>query len=96
MRCTVETWLDDDTTVTVECYYTPGRAGCNYLRSGDPGYPDEPAELEITSITDEAGKPVEVSDKVYEELRLRVWDEVEDIWRQEMEEARISRREYEL
>ncbi len=30
--------------------YTPGRPGCMYLRNGDPGYPDEPAELWIEEI----------------------------------------------
>ena len=30
--------------------FTPGRPGCMYLRNGDPGYPEEPAELWITEI----------------------------------------------
>jgi hypothetical protein len=30
--------------------YTPGRPGCMYLRNGDPGYPEEPAELWIEEV----------------------------------------------
>ncbi len=31
--------------------YTRGYPGVHTLRNGDPGYPDEPAELDITDIT---------------------------------------------
>ncbi len=34
----------------VEFDYSPGRPGKMYLRNGDPGYPDEPAEVEVTRI----------------------------------------------
>ncbi len=34
----------------VEFDYSPGRPGKMYLRNGDPGYPDEPAEVEVTEI----------------------------------------------
>ena len=35
----------------VICFdYSPGRPGCNYLRNGDPGYPDEPEEIEPTDV----------------------------------------------
>ena len=27
--------------------YSPGRPAVRYLRNGDPGYPEEPAEIEI-------------------------------------------------
>lgn len=30
--------------------YYAGSRGCMYLRNGDPGYPDEPAEFAIESI----------------------------------------------
>lgn len=33
-----------------EGVYIPFRAGRMYLSNGDPGYPDEPAEFEITDI----------------------------------------------
>lgn len=34
----------------VDYDYTPGRQGVHTLRNGDPGYPDEPAEIYITSV----------------------------------------------
>lgn len=41
-------------TGDVECEvcfdYSPGRPGVHTLRNGDPGYPDDPAELEITAV----------------------------------------------
>ena len=36
--------------VEVSYYYSPGRPGRMYMPNGDPGYPDEPAELEILSV----------------------------------------------
>lgn len=35
----------------VEFDYTPGRPGRNYMPNGDPGYPDEPAEFDVTDVT---------------------------------------------
>jgi hypothetical protein len=37
-------------TFEVEFNYSPGRPGCHTLRNGDPGYPEEPAEIEILGI----------------------------------------------
>jgi hypothetical protein len=47
-----------ETTVTlgpledmrVRFWYSPGRPGRMYLSNGDPGYPDEPAELAIEEV----------------------------------------------
>jgi hypothetical protein len=39
-----------DATVIVEYEYTPGRPGMRTLRNGDPGYPDEPAEVVIVQV----------------------------------------------
>lgn len=33
--------------VQVDYTYSPGRPGKMYMPNGDPGYPDEPAEVEI-------------------------------------------------
>ena len=40
---------DDEHEVTFE--YRPGRPAKMYLRNGDPGYPADPDELEVVSIT---------------------------------------------
>ena len=36
----------------LDCHYSwsPGRPGKMYLANGDPGYPDEPGELEVTGV----------------------------------------------
>jgi hypothetical protein len=39
-----------DASVFVEYEYTPGRPGVHTLRNGDPGYPDEPAEVVILNV----------------------------------------------
>ena len=39
-----------DSAAMVEYEYEPGQRGCMYLRNGDPGYPDEPAQVNIVSV----------------------------------------------
>jgi len=39
-----------DASVIVEYEYTPGRPGMRTLRNGDPGYPDEPAQVNIIQV----------------------------------------------
>jgi len=41
----------DDVEFEIEFSYTPGTPDVWYLPNGDPGYPGDPAELEIISIT---------------------------------------------
>ena len=56
MSCsdTVEIVLEDadgeEATYLVEYDYSPGCKGVRTLRNGDPGYPDEEPEVDITSI----------------------------------------------
>jgi hypothetical protein len=46
--CTV---FYDDEEWTVDYDYSPGRPGVHTLRNGDPGYPDEPAELYVNTVS---------------------------------------------
>jgi hypothetical protein len=39
-----------DVDAEVSFTYSAGRPGRNYMPNGDPGYPDEPAELDIVSV----------------------------------------------
>ena len=39
-----------DAQVEVFFYYTPGRPAKMYLANGDPGWPEEYAEVEITRV----------------------------------------------
>lgn len=43
---------EEELDVKVEYDYSPGRKGRMYMANGDPGYPDEPAEVEAVSIVD--------------------------------------------
>ena len=38
---------DEEIDLSLEFDYSPGRAAVMYLRNGDPGYPEEPAECEL-------------------------------------------------
>ena len=51
-RKNVEVFIDGyDETVFVNYDYYPGRAGRMYLRNGDPGYPPEDAEADVTWVS---------------------------------------------
>lgn len=47
---TLDLGLFGEQDVDVHYSYSPGRAGCQYLPNGDPGYPDEPDLLEIRGV----------------------------------------------
>jgi hypothetical protein len=47
---------DEPIEVTIEAEFIPGQPGRRYMPNGDPGYPDEPDEINILSITDANGK----------------------------------------
>lgn len=42
----------EEVVVTFDVVYTPPQKGCWYLPNGDPGYPDEPAEVEAMLVPD--------------------------------------------
>lgn len=50
MSFTTTFYLPDDEPLVVEFDITPGRPGRLYLSNGDPGYPPEPAEVDIISV----------------------------------------------
>ena len=54
----------DEIEITVKGDYTPGTEDVPYLRNGDPGYPGNPPEIEITSATrDYDGEEVELTEE---------------------------------
>lgn len=58
--------------------FWPGRPGCMYLPNGDPGFPEEPAELEITSITVKLGSvSVDIFNHVSEDTVRLLEEEIE-------------------
>ncbi len=63
---------DDEIEVFVEASWSPGSPAVPYLRNGDPGYPEEPDEVEFLSVTDSDGNEYELTEdekeKLYEEI----------------------------
>lgn len=49
--------------------YSPGRPGVHTLRNGDPGWPDEPAELDIETV----------ETKLKGEITLPLWADVTEL-----------------
>ena len=56
MTKTVYVFDDDGYELEITGEYTPAQKGCNYLKNGDPGYPDEPATFEIDEVKREGIK----------------------------------------
>jgi hypothetical protein len=87
--------------------YSPGRPGVHTLRNGDPGYPDDPAELilnELTrnsvtlSIWNEDGSQL-ITDAQLEKIEQQCYEDI-DIAQAQADEAeadsiRRSEKEYE-
>jgi len=48
----IQPFPDDDSAVKVEIHYhyIPGHPAVMYLSNGDPGYPEEPADVEIFAV----------------------------------------------
>lgn len=47
---TLDLGIFGEQEVDVSYTYSAGRPAVMYLRNGDPGYPEEPAELEVISV----------------------------------------------
>lgn len=49
---------------------TPGRPGMHTLPNGDPGYPDDPDEIEVHEVItwDEDGNEIDVTDSRADEV----------------------------
>lgn len=58
-------WTDpvSEDEFLVKCKVTAGSAGVMNLPNGDPGYPPEPAEVELLSVRDDAPKGQESKDR---------------------------------
>ena len=52
--------------------YTPGSPDVYYTSNGDPGYPGDPEEVEITEAVDPDGNDVELTELEEEKARLAI------------------------
>lgn len=58
----------EEVEVTVEYNYTPGTPDVRYLSNGDPGYPGDPDEAEVTRV-------YRLGDKTKTDLRPKLTEE---------------------
>ena len=71
----------EEATFDIEFRIWPGRPAVMYLRNGDPGYPEDPAELEVLSVKDSG---TDLTDRYAETLedddnfREHAWSIYED------------------
>jgi len=79
---TVDLGVLGERDILVHYFYSPGRPGRMYMSNGDPGYPDDPAELEI----------VKVEGVAFEEELLEYINDSDDICGQIVEEIEVDRR----
>lgn len=72
---------DEETQVMVEANYLKGSPACYYRSNGDPGWPEEPDEAEITKVTrisDGVDIQNKLTDEQIEELQVKVFKIVAD------------------
>lgn len=85
----------DEVDVEVGYNYTPGCPGKMYYANGDPGYPEEPAEVEIVSIKEaETGREIqdeELAEGELERLNEGCFEYAEDSAAEAKAEAAIAR-----
>lgn len=82
MRCThnTVTMLDDvEVDITITFDYEPGRPAVWYLSNGDPGYPAEPAEIDvIRTVRSDTGEEIDIdTSNMQSELIAAAEDESE-------------------
>ena len=80
MKITIETEIEvggDEVLVTVDAEFTAGCAGRMYMSNGDPGYPEEPDEVVIITVTGDDGVEYEPTkeelQRIDEEVRDAAW-----------------------
>ena len=80
---TIKTFVsrgDECIDVVVGYDFSPGRPGRHTMPNGDPGYPDDPSELQIYSIVDADTKAeleltVEQADELQERVEGLAWEQ---------------------
>lgn len=76
--------------VEVTCAYSPGTPDVWYLPNGDPGYPGDPAECEILSVTYE-GKEIGFLFEGNDSFSTLIFEEAAEHFASDREEALAAR-----
>ena len=66
-----------DLDLKVEYEYYKGHKGRMYMKNGDPGYPDEPSEVEILTVTDSNGHAIALTDEEVEDIENKITFKIE-------------------
>ena len=70
----------EDVEAQVEFDFLRGAPGRWYMPNGDPGYPDEPDELEVNSIVIDGVEQEQLPVESLDIIEQACWDWVEDHW----------------
>jgi len=85
MSLNIELFIERDgeeLCVEVQGLYYKGMKGRMYERNGDPGYPDEPAEVEIINVTRD-GRPFELTEAEQETALHDLMEEAESAFEED-------------
>jgi hypothetical protein len=69
---------EEEIELRIEATYSPGCDAVPYLKNGDPGFPSEPAEVEILSATDDNGTEWELTEREEERVREKIEEEISE------------------
>ena len=72
----------NDDEISVKFVYRPGRPGRWYLDNGDPGYPDDPPEIEVIDLAGDDKKPIQFEELTQEQqatVEQACWDHIEEL-----------------
>lgn len=86
----LKVWFAPLGHITVRADVEPGTPNVYTLPNGDPGYPGDPAELEIVEIRDTEGKLVDATDEQYQALHDLIFDRAEEAARKQGAEERAE------
>lgn len=86
----LKVWFAPLGHITVRADFDPSTPDVYNMPNGDPGYPGDPAELEIVEIRDTEGKLVDATDEQYEALHNLIFDLAEEAARKHVAEARAE------
>ena len=76
----IDTDEELDLEVIVHFTYSAGRPQVNYLRNGDPGYPAEPPEFDITEvIREDDGTQLILTEDLMEDLYNKLHEDCGEI-----------------
>ena len=69
---------NEEIELYIQYSYSPGTPDVQYLPNGDPGYPGDPPEIEITLVTCD-GKLFKLTDEEYDKIYDLCFDNADEV-----------------